>query len=55
MSEEKTGAQLAKTNQADSAAPDPAALNERAEAIDAATDGDGVARFDATDGASGLE
>lgn len=39
-------AEAVKSGQADTAVPDPADANERADAIDASTDGDGVARFE---------
>jgi len=52
MGEDEAKAEAVKSGQADSAVaepldvPDPSDVNERADAIDESTDGDGVARLD---------
>lgn len=52
MDQDKAAAEAVKSRQVDpalpghSAVPQPAAVNERADALDESTDGDGVARFD---------
>ena len=48
MGEDEAEAEAVKSGQAGSAVPDPSDANERADAIDESTDGDGVARFDVT-------
>lgn len=47
MGGDKVEAEDGRNSQADTAALDPVVANERADAIDESTDGDGVARFDA--------
>lgn len=46
MNEDEAEAEGVESGQAEPGVPDPADANERADAIDESTDGDGVARFD---------